>query len=274
MILGNSKRQNLGKKYLIRKKLDYGNITDCQLGKAANFNQWFVANKCVLEQELSIKNIYDEDVFMDTYIRMAESIIFTDSMIQNFKSYFCRSYYTNYINQRSIGNRFINNEYDLSLIEDDSDTIIQTKIDMENKIEQILEFVRTEYPNHLEIFKLNMVDSLNYNEVSKRTGIQSYVIQKNISLIKKDLTKRFGCHFSGNSKFKKKELSDETKAQNKPQSKDVDEPDSDRILRLIDEKKVVPYSMYSEQLTIVTELKVQLAALKNSLQTILNNYDK
>lgn len=189
MILGNSFGKNRGKKYFVRDR-DEQNADLLYAGKAEDFNHWFAHSHNQLIPALRDKNIYNSDTFNDTYLRIYETILFQGLDVLDYKSYFIRSYYTNYINGSVRENRYCDllPNFDVS----DSDKEFYQELEAKQKqLEQdILNYVYLRYKlREFELFKMyvTLKPAVNYATLSEITGVMAYTIQRIVSKIKKDI---------------------------------------------------------------------------------------
>jgi len=199
MILGNSKGQNKGKKYFKEKDKSE---TSCFPQKAEHFNRWFAANIKGLQSQLFSKYNHpdNDDVFNDTYLRIHERVYFTGYDIADYKSYFCRAFYTNHIQELTKNNRF--SELDLSANVADEGNEEEVEADhLHHQLEtDIFDYVYQNFDIHeYEIFKMYMrlkiqgknmtydiLADIICNELYKPHHIQAI-----ISRIKKDVADKF-----------------------------------------------------------------------------------
>lgn len=199
MILGNSKGQNKGKKYF-KEKDKCG--TSCFPQEAEQFNRWFAANIKSLQSQLFSKYNHpcNDDVFNDTYLRIHERVYFTGYNIADYKSYFCRAFYTNHIQELTKNNRF--SELDFSANVADEDNEQEQEAD---RLYQLLETDIFDYVyrnfeiNEYEIFKMYMRlkiqgKNMTYDILADIIGNELYKphhIQAIISRIKKEVADKF-----------------------------------------------------------------------------------
>lgn len=95
MRMGNSGGKNKGKKYL--KITGNETITIENKLKADVFVAWFGENYQSLKKELIQKETLDEDILTDTYLRIHDKILYGGLIIENYKAYFHRAFFTNYM---------------------------------------------------------------------------------------------------------------------------------------------------------------------------------
>lgn len=185
MRLGNSFGNNKGKRYLRKEEID-----QVYAIKAEDFNKWMSQNYSSLVCFLKDRNIFDEDVFNETYEKIYEKILYSDIKGGDYRAYFQRAYYTNVINSKVQNNRFTEL---LPIHERDNvDTeyfaeIEQKQIKLEN---DIMDYIYSNYEiRDYEIFKMyvNLKPAINYETLAEITGVKSHNIAYIISKIKKDI---------------------------------------------------------------------------------------
>lgn len=189
MILGNSFGKNKGKKYFIRGKHDQ-NPDVLYAEKAEAFNEWFSRNYNALAQALQNKYALSDDALNDTYIRMYESILYCGLDIKDYKSYFFRSYYTNYVNDSVKNSRYIQllPNYDKS--DTDSEYFMEMEMKQKRLESDIFAYIYENYDiRDFELFKMyiSLKPAINYTSLAEITGLKSHNIQRTISKIKKDV---------------------------------------------------------------------------------------
>ena len=190
MILGNSNGKNRGKKYLVRNTFDFSTVDCVYAGLAEAFNEWFGRNYTLLMLQLRDKRIFNADAMNETYLRIYENILYTGLRVDNFKSYFIRSYYTNYVNDCMRSNRFCELFTNLDTQNGDDEYFASLE-EKQNRLEKdIFDYVFRRYDiREFELFKMYMSlkPAVNYYSLSKMTGIKAYNIQYIVSKIKKDV---------------------------------------------------------------------------------------
>ena len=93
MILGNSKKQNTGKKYITKNTLK--EVTPENQLKADEFKEWFGNQYNLLVAEQKRKQTLNEDILIDTFFKLYKKQQQSGD-IEDYKSYFSRAYFTNY----------------------------------------------------------------------------------------------------------------------------------------------------------------------------------
>lgn len=188
MKLGNTAGKNKGKKYL---KIT-GNevITAENQAKADHFKYWFGEKYSQLQRELIQKNTLDEDVMNETFIRIHDKILYGGLVIKDYKAYFHRAFFTNYMQVIIDVSRGIMSSIDGYDTSDDSDNelaMIETKSRLEN---DVFDYVSQKYSaRDFELFKIyvSLKPSINYEQISEMTGLSQGRISGAISKIRKDV---------------------------------------------------------------------------------------
>lgn len=188
MKLGNTAGRNKGKKYLKIK----GNetITAENQGKADHFSYWFGENYLQLKKELIQKNTIDDDVLNETFLRIHDKILYGGLVIKDYKAYFHRAFFTNYMQsviEISKGMIASIDGYDTMDEEEDDTKTIATKVKLEI---DIFDYIYERYPvRDFELFKMyvTLKPAINYATLSEITGISQSRISDTISKIKGDV---------------------------------------------------------------------------------------
>lgn len=191
MKLGNSGANNKGKKYI---KIKPGAIaTPENQSKAGAFKEWFGLFYNRLQTELINKDTYDEDVLNDTFLRIYDKILFGGLEIADYKAYFHRAFFTNFMQINIQISQSITTPLDNHDKIDDSENdeeLIKTKSQLEN---DIFDFVYSRYPIHeFELFKMyvRLKPAINYADLSTMTSISQSRISEIISKIRRDICKQ------------------------------------------------------------------------------------
>lgn len=188
MRLGNSKGNNTGKKYVMRGKHDK-QATRQGTEKALKFSQWFTKTYTSLVCELKGKLIFDDDVLGDTFLRIYENMLYTGIELQNNRSYFMRSYFTNYIQNNMKSNRYCQ----LPVYYDAADTgeyNLELEMHQRQLEEDIFSYVYERYDvREFELFKMyvSLKPAINYYVLADMTNMKAHQIQSIVSKIKKDI---------------------------------------------------------------------------------------
>lgn len=199
MILGNSNGNNRGKKYL--KEKDKCQSTSFA-HKVKKFDDWFVAHIRPLKVQLFGKYTHasNEDVFNDTYLRIHERIYYTGFDIADYKSYFCRAFYTNHIQELTKTNRFADIDYAHNIGEEDSSDETELDLKFRQLEEDVFDYVYRHFDLHeYEIFKMYMRlkiqgKNMTYEllaEIIRNDDYKVHNIQAIISKIKKEVALKF-----------------------------------------------------------------------------------
>lgn len=186
MLLFNKNRNNKGKKY-IRKKKDIDLVF---AEKAELFNQWFKDNHSPVMDYLKDCQHFDGDAFNECYLKIYDNVLYSGLEIENYRSYFIRSYFTILMDSKQKQNRFC--EIQPNHDKEDIDPEYFSEIDEKQKLleSDILDYVYSKYNiRDFELFKMymNLKPAVNYSMLSEITGIKKHNIQRTISKIKKDL---------------------------------------------------------------------------------------
>jgi len=191
MILGNSKGQNTGKKYLMRKNIQNITPNESQTNKCRDFNNWYVNNHDRMRLQFIDKGYYNETVFIDTYIRICESLMFGNITIKSYVSYFSRAYYTNYILAVKNTPHFEDLPYDLNTENDleDIDSLRMKK----GLLQDILSFVKASFSEtDYRLFLMNVINGKTQTECAEYFNKPKHKIQSRLSEIRKDIRQIFG----------------------------------------------------------------------------------
>lgn len=189
MKLGNSNGNNRGKKYVLRSKQQMPESDADKRKRYEEFSAWFESKHRELVNFLKGKMCYDEDVYFYTFLRMSEKILFMGETIKNYKAYFHRAYYTNYIQQLEQANRFapLGGMDRIDNHASDPRESEMRQIRLEN---DIFDYVYNRYGiREFEIFKMyiSLKPAINYQTLSNITSVRTHVIQRIISQILKDI---------------------------------------------------------------------------------------
>nr|DAE47110.1 MAG TPA: RNA polymerase sigma factor [Caudoviricetes sp.] len=185
MVLGNSNGKNKGKKYLRKNEID---IVFAK--RADHFNEWFSKNYNTLIQALIDVDIFDEDIFHETYKNVYEKIFFYDIQGNNYRDYLMRAYYTNLILSKSKEGRFCELLPNTDKEDIDSDYFSELEEKRKDLEADIMSYIYSNYDiRDFELFKMYMSlkPAVNYSTLAKITGLKSHNIQRTISKIKKDI---------------------------------------------------------------------------------------
>lgn len=205
MILGNSQKQNTGKKYITKNTTKP--ITPENQLKADEFKNWFGDNYKLLVEEQTRKQTLNEDILIDTFFKLYHKQQQAGD-IEDYKSYFCRAYFTNYFQnnikeekkkQNHIYLNLIDKEYedsfntlDILPIEDAEDK--ERELERQNKTDELLnetfQYITDKYTiQQFELFRMYMFlkPHISYKKLSDITNLSIKYISQTISTIKKDI---------------------------------------------------------------------------------------
>lgn len=191
MKLGNSGANNKGKKYI---KIKPGAVaTPENQAKADTFKEWFGKLYSRLQTELINKDTYDEDILNDTFLRIYDKIRFGGLDIADYKAYFHRAFFTNFMQDTIIRTKGLTtsiDNYDKIEEFDNEEEIFLYKVELEN---DIFDYVYSKYPIHeFEIFKMyvRLKPAINYAQLAKITSLSQSKICDIIIKIRKDIGKQ------------------------------------------------------------------------------------
>ncbi|MDH6309323.1 DNA-directed RNA polymerase specialized sigma24 family protein [Dysgonomonas sp. PFB1-18] len=189
MRLGNSNGNNKGKKYLKRGKGNMPEPKPAHRKMAQQFNDWFEEGMQEIINYLVYKEAYNEDVFNETYIRIYEKILYAGLSIKDYKAYYYRSYYTNYIQNKIAEDRYVSMPpfANLEAHHGNPHERERQQLMLEN---EVFDYVHRYYDRHeFELFKMyiSLKPAVNYHTLAEITHIQAHSIQRIVSKILKDL---------------------------------------------------------------------------------------
>lgn len=205
MILGNSLKQNKGKKYIT--KNTYQPITIENQLKADEFKEWFGKNYNLLVEEQTRKQTLNEDILIDTFFKLYHKQQ-QQGNIEDYKSYFCRAYFTNYFQnnikeekkkQNHIYLNLIDKEYEDSFntldvlpLEDNEDRerTIEKQTNTDKLLTDTFQYITDKYSmQQFELFRMYMFlkPHISYKKLSDITNLSIKYISQTISTIKKDI---------------------------------------------------------------------------------------
>lgn len=205
MILGNSLKQNAGKKYITKNTIK--EVTPENQLKADEFKDWFGLNYNLLVAEQTRKQTLNEDILIDTFFKLYHKQQ-QQGNIEDYKSYFSRAYFTNYFQnnikeekkkQNHIYLNLIDKEYEDSFntlhiipIEDNDDK--ERELEILNKTDELLsetfQYITDKYSvQQFELFRMYMFlkPHISYKKLSDITNLSIKYISQTISTIKKDI---------------------------------------------------------------------------------------
>lgn len=205
MILGNSLKQNKGKKYITKNTLK--EVSPENQLKADEFKEWFGSHYSLLVAEQQRKQTLNEDILIDTFFKLYHKQQQSGD-IEDYKSYFSRAYFTNYFQnnikeekkkQNHIYLNLIDKEYedsfntlDIIPIEDNDDK--ERELEKLNKTDELLnetfQYITDKYTiQQFELFRMYMFlkPHISYKKLSDITNLSIKYISQTISTIKKDI---------------------------------------------------------------------------------------
>lgn len=191
MKLGNTAGKNKGKKYLKIKGDEV--ITVENQAKADHFKYWFGEMYNRLRNELIQKGTCDEDVLNETFLRIHDKILFGGLFIKDYKAYFHRAFFTNYMQVVIDQSKGILSGIDGLDFEEDIDSdlpLIEAKARLEN---DIFDYVHSKYSlRDFELFKMyiRLKPTITYTQMSGMTGLSVTLISDAVSKIRKDVRAR------------------------------------------------------------------------------------
>lgn len=205
MILGNSLKQNKGKKYITKNTTK--EVTPENQLKADEFKNWFGKNYNLLVEEQTRKQTLNEDILIDTFFKLYHKQQ-QQGNIEDYKSYFCRAYFTNYFQnnikeekkkQNHIYLNLIDKEYEDSFntldvlpLEDNEDReqTIEIQTNTDKLLTDTFQYITDKYSmQQFELFRMYMFlkPHISYKKLSDITNLSIKYISQTISTIKKDI---------------------------------------------------------------------------------------
>ena len=205
MILGNSLKQNTGKKYITKNTTK--EVTPENQIKADEFKDWFGDNYNLLVEEQRRKQTLNEDILIDTFFKLYHKQQ-QQGNIEDYKSYFCRAYFTNYFQnnikeekkkQNHIYLNLIDKEYEdsfntLDIIPNEDNDDKERELEILNKTDELLnetfQYITEKYTiQQFELFRMYMFlkPHISYKKLSDITNLSIKYISQTISTIKKDI---------------------------------------------------------------------------------------
>jgi len=188
MKLGNSAGKNKGKKYLKIK----GNekITAENQAKTDHFKDWFGENYLRLRRELIQKDTFDEDILNETFLRIHDKILYGGLVIKDYKAYFHRAFFTNYMQvtiDMAKGILSSIDGFDTTDNTEDDEALNKTKAKLEV---DVMDYVFKKYPvRDFELFKMYVYlkPAITYVELSDMTGLPQSRISETVGKIRRDV---------------------------------------------------------------------------------------
>lgn len=189
MVLGNSYGNNKGKKYLRKNEIDI-----VYAAKAEHFNNWISENYNSLIHFLKSKEIFESDVFHETYNSIYEKILYSDIQCSDYWPYIMRAYYTNFINNKCKEKRYCELLPNCDVEDLNNDIELEQEEIQKRLSNDVFDYVYSNYGiSEFELFKMYMSlkPAINYPKLAIITNMKSHEIQKIISMIKRDVQKEF-----------------------------------------------------------------------------------
>lgn len=205
MILGNSKKQNTGKKYITKNTIK--EVSPENQLKADEFKEWFGNQYNLLVAEQKRKQTLNEDILIDTFFKLYHKQQ-QQGNIEDYKSYFSRAYFTNYFQnnikeekkkQNHIYLNLIDKEYedsfntlDIIPIEDNEDRerTIEIQTNTDKLLTETFQYITDKYTvQQFELFRMYMFlkPHISYKKLSDITNLSIKYISQTISTIKRDI---------------------------------------------------------------------------------------
>lgn len=188
MRLGNLAGQNKGKKYL--KITGNETITVENQAKANRFAQWFSKNYEQLQRELVAKKTINEDQMNETYLRIYDKILYGGLEISDYKAYFHRAFFTNYVQnsmkQTETERMFVPDDKAVELIDDDEDEE-EENLARRELYGEVVEFIKECYTSDIYdvFFTYLRIGERSYEPVCIETGLSRDEVIRIINIIRK-----------------------------------------------------------------------------------------
>jgi hypothetical protein len=188
MKLGNTAGKNKGKKYL--KITGKEVITAENQAKADHFKHWFGENYIRLRHELIQKDTFDEDILNETFLRIYDKVLFGGQIILNYKAYFHRAFFTNFMQETiNLSKGLMASIDDYDAIDDSNNHLERLRREMQLESD-ILDYVHNKYPTvDYELFCMyvRLKPAINYAELSKITKLPQSRVSETILRIRRDI---------------------------------------------------------------------------------------
>lgn len=183
MILGNSNGNNKGKKYLKIKGNEI--ITPKNQALFDNYSFWFNTNYLKIQSKIPTLS-YDPNVFNETFLNIANKILYGGLEISDYQSYFSRAYFTNQIQTASK----INNQISLSELYDQCDTV-GNHSDIMEMFDTVMSYVKRKYTSNQYIifhtYFTQFGDKTTFRTLSKDLDVSTFIIHKTIKTVLNDI---------------------------------------------------------------------------------------
>ncbi|MDL2215303.1 hypothetical protein LJC00_03850 [Dysgonomonas sp. OttesenSCG-928-M03] len=190
MRLGNTGGKNKGKKYL--KITGQEEITEENQMKANRFKEWFSRNYVRIQIELIAKRTYNEDILNDTFLRIYDKILFGGLDIADYKAYFHRAFFTNYVQenmkQQEIARMFVPDDHAVDTFDD---TIEELRINQQKMqlYKDILHYVKDKFdePDYNLFDAYVKLGSRRYNSVCDLLQLSHETVSGTVGKIKRSI---------------------------------------------------------------------------------------
>lgn len=185
MRLGNSGGKSKGKTYI--KLTGKETITIENKLKADVFAEWFGENYQILRKELIQKDTLNEDILTDTYLRLYERVLYGGLIIENYKAYFHRAFFTNYM-QDVIKKQ--NNETQETDVSDYADIIKEETSEIKNDSDFVSEkllYIRNHYPIEDYLLFVIYLKLGTYKTVEHFTKLPNSIITQKLTNLRKSI---------------------------------------------------------------------------------------
>lgn len=178
---------NKGKTYLT-KRIKQANTANLYTEKANEFREWFERNYNSIN--LTLYGQYTKDSLHDAYLKMYELILHTGLETKSYKAYIIRSIFSMHLTNSSINSRFCELLPNYEIEEFDREYFEELENKRKELESDILHYVYSNFDiREFELFKMyiNLKPAINYDDLSRITGLQKHIIQRAVSKIKKRL---------------------------------------------------------------------------------------
>ncbi|MEN9917991.1 MAG: hypothetical protein RL662_427 [Bacteroidota bacterium] len=188
MRLGNTGGKNKGKKYL---KITGNETITAQNSAMANaFAQWFGDNHRKLKTELIHKGTHNDDIVSETFLRIHDKILYGGLDVLEYKAYFHRAYFTNYIQdcmkQSKQAQLFVNDEMATQSI-DNYLEMTEAVLQQQQLIADTIRFIKQRFaPDAYNMFVVYLEsDTKQYCSVAEKLGLATEDVSQTIGRIKR-----------------------------------------------------------------------------------------
>lgn len=187
MKLGNTGGKNKGKKYL--KITGEEAVKPENKVKAEAFGRWFGNIYPTIVREHIGNNIYNEDILNDTFLKIYDKILYGGLEIVNYKSYFCRAYFTNFMQNRikkqNYPDIYIDDSNDYYSLADNSYYEQEENLIRAELFDDILHYVENKFgSDSCDLFVKYMQDGdVTYNSLSGQMNVPVHIVRYSIGRI-------------------------------------------------------------------------------------------